>query len=416
MTTRNFFTLLFAAILLTAAPLNAQSYFADTVWTKVTDQSMGFYRVKFSNHDSIIVGHGYEMDLFYDANTGNEITRIPGNNEVFFFNNDLNFIKLNSQRNCFEIFDASTYLVTDTLENDGVKLLPHYSLSNDESRLVCVKSGGLRVWDIATKKIIITKDLMTVPNLVKTDYGNIGFNCDDTKILIGMDKIYQISVSPPSQYMVSNVVIFNTNTLDSVGAFNGFGYFVLSNNCQYIAFQLASDNYGVTIYDYNTKKLKRQLPINGFSLTGIEFSPDDKYIVTSGHGIFIWDITTGLQTHFYPGDWESININHNGTRIISSGSQDFWLWIAHFGDTFLQDIINEATYLYPNPTTGEVSLNNEQSGLIKIFSSNGILNKVIKSAPTENGINFNVSDLPNGEYFIFLEGKKTKTYKLIINK
>ena len=59
----------------------------DLIWSnRIADQSMGFYMVKFSKNDSLIVAHGYTQDLFIDAKTGQEIHRIDGNNEIFFIN------------------------------------------------------------------------------------------------------------------------------------------------------------------------------------------------------------------------------------------------------------------------------------------------------------------------------------------
>jgi hypothetical protein len=382
---------------------------------------MGFYQVKFSHNDSIIVGHGYEMDIFYDAISGNEINRIPGNNEVFFFNNDLNFIKLSSQRNCFEIFDTKTYLVIDTLENDSTKLIQHYSLSNDQSKLVCVKLGGLKMWDMVTRKVVLSKNFSSIPGLKEIQTGKVGFNCDGKNILVRTKKTYQISVSPPKEISEDYVTVFDSNTLDSINSFYGLTYFEFSHNCQYIAFQMPNDKNGVVIYDFNTKKIKKILPINGFSLTGIEFSPDDKYIVTSNgpgaNSLIVWDALTGVQKYGYSEtSFENIDISNSGKNLVFSVGRRIKLLNTKFDGVSLPLIPEIYKILYPNPSSGEVNIHNEYSGKIKIFNSRGNLQEEIEPSPLENGIRFSVSSFPNGEYFIVLEGKEKTTYKLIINK
>jgi hypothetical protein len=60
-----FLVLLFAFLQVAIAQDN---YYKDTVWTnKIPDQSMGFWKVKFSLTDSLIVAHGYKYDLFIDT-------------------------------------------------------------------------------------------------------------------------------------------------------------------------------------------------------------------------------------------------------------------------------------------------------------------------------------------------------------
>ena len=87
MKTIHYFSLvLFFALLQFAQAQPVPQDSTDLVWSLKTDQSAGFWMVKFSNTDSLIVGHGYDYDLFFDAKTGQEIQRIHNDNEVFFIN------------------------------------------------------------------------------------------------------------------------------------------------------------------------------------------------------------------------------------------------------------------------------------------------------------------------------------------
>ena len=214
-------------------------------------------------------------------------------------------------------------------------------------------------------------------------------------------------------------------TLDSIDRWEffekGATWYQLSNTNNYLAIKTGDPTYGVEIYDFNTKQLIHKLPINGPSLTGIEFSPDDKYIVTSNgltnRSLKTWDLTTGTAVYeIKDGGYESISISHSGKFIITTIGRYLLLYPLKTSTSIQLNINNSEFLLYPNPTNGEVKINIEKSGIVNIYDNKGNLHKVIESLPIENGINFNVSDLPNGEYFIFLEGKKTNTYKLIINK
>src|SRR3989339_1499719 len=140
----------------------------DLVWSLKTDQSAGFWMVKFSNTDSLIVGHGYDYDLFFDAKTGQEIQRIHNDNEVFFINNDNNFIVLNQSRTRFDIYDALNYTIIDSLENDGIVIneYPIIDMSKDGKYLIAPIPRGFRIWDITTKRILNTKLFPDEPKLI----------------------------------------------------------------------------------------------------------------------------------------------------------------------------------------------------------------------------------------------------------
>jgi len=410
---------LLLAVLLLPAVANAQSIKEDTVWTKKTDQYSGFYQVKFSNNDSIIVGHGYQMDLFYDASNGNEIARIPGRNEVFFFNNGANFVRLNDARNIFEIFDAKTFQVIDTLENDGTKLYPIYSLTNDESKLICVKLGGLRVWDIDSRKIIKDKEFDSEEGVIKIRIPQIQYTCNDEEILILIERTYKDNGTPPEEYYIIRLEKWDAHTFEKKDEFKNFFAFRLSKTCQYIAFKTGDPTYGVEIYDFNTKQLLRRLPVNGPSLRVLEFSPDDKYLITNPN-IMIWDVPTGVNTYVYTsGSTNCLDVSHDGKYLVSSVGRHLYKWHSRFGPTNTIKNDNDIySFLYPNPTTGEVSISIDnrtlKDAVIKVYDMGGQC--VITLTPTLSlkgeGVRIDVSDLPAGVYFVRVGGRMLKFVKM----
>ncbi|OGU39012.1 MAG: hypothetical protein A2X61_00750 [Ignavibacteria bacterium GWB2_35_12] len=420
-----FFVLLFSIIQIQAQPVPQDS--TDLVWSKITDQTLGFYMVKFSNTDSLIVGHGYDYDLFFDAMTGQELRRIPIDNEVFFIKNDSNFIVLNQSRTRFDIYDALSYTIIDSLENDGtiINEYPIIDLSKDGKYLVAPIPRGFRIWDVTSKRIVKTKIFQDEPNLISVGVDNPRFTCDNNKIITQFSKKYFNPNNPNQPITVGNFTVFDFNTLDSIDSYGNHRGFVISKTCKYITYGTGDSDYGVEVYDFNTKQLLWKIPINGPSLTGIEFSPDDKYLVTSPT-IQIWDMETGKQTYSYQsGSSNNIDVSHDGKYIINTIGNYLFLWKARFGiNTVPVDSEITPQIIYPNPTTGIATIKYQQpfSEITNIFISelNGLLIKTILNNNLEEGIkniDFNTFDMSSGTYFIKVENAHLSlVFKLIVNK
>jgi hypothetical protein len=428
---------IFAALIMIAFgplyPLTAQDYFKDTVWLRQTDQSQGFNFVKFSNNDSLIVGHGYEMDLFYETKTGKEVKRIPGNHEVFFINNDRNFIRANDPRTRFEIFDMATYQVIDTLENDGTKSTGSISISEDEKYLISTIPQGIRVWDLKTKKILKTKIIPTEPNLIYREYDYVFFICEPNKFIGHLVKTYQDPNHPSDPnynktYGYYNVYDFAS--FDSINTNPNSRGMKISNTCKYWAQATGDKNFGVEVYDFNLKQLLWKIPINGPSLTGIEFSPDDKYLVTTNwtgdYGIKIWELETNKIVYSNKdGGFANFDVSHDGKLIITSLGNDLLLYPSRFNPTaIIEPSKDYCNLIYPNPTTGmtiikfnqpipeitDITLNDINGNMIKqVF--NGFLEQGNQS------IEMNTTDISSGTYLVTVNNQHISlTYKLLINK
>jgi len=333
-----------------------QDYFEDTIWTKKTDQLDGFYMLSFNQNDSIFVGHGYGMDIFYETKTGNEIKRIEGNMEVFYINNDENFIRLRQDQKAIEIFDSKTFKVIDTLENDTMGISKFIAVSNDKKYLVSAVTNALRIWDISTRKIILTKYIKPEENLIGWGTGHITFNCDNTKIIAAITKKYYNPGDPYKPIYKGGLYVLDFLTLDSLDELPSRGDFKVSNTCKYIAYKTSDKDYGVEIYNIETKKLVNRLFINGPSLTGMEFSPDDKYIVTSNgpdaNCLLYWDLNNGLITYKYlDGSYRNFDITSDGKYIITSIGKHLLFYYAKNGGSAVNEEFKFLKTIYPNPAT-----------------------------------------------------------------
>ena len=427
-------TLILIFLLIAVNTAFSYNYFEDTVWTKRTDQLGGFWKVKFSNNDSIIVAHGVGLDLFFDAETGNEIMRIPGNDEVFFFDNDRKFLRINNDKKIFEIFDLSTFEITDSLNSDGFALInsPFGDITKDQKVFISQIDRGFCLWDLDTKQIINHKSYPEEPGQVSLSLTQVKFICNDTKIICKMGKVYEDPEHPgnPDYYKTeSYFIIYDSNTLDSVGQMGYARSSRVTNNCKYIALATGDPDYGVQIWDFEKREFLHHIPVNGPSLTGMEFSPDDKYLVTSNsinkdYGMYVWDIETGENLKIYKdGGYQSISISNSGKYIISSVGKHLF----YYPFLIQSDIPNKEAsdfLIIPNPTSGHTELIYEQEipDIITISLSDmeGQMLKPLYSEFMQQGkheIDIDLNDQSPGVYFINIKTSHyTKSFKIVVER
>jgi len=418
--------IIIAAFLQSSTCKAVQDYFEDTVWVKKTTQMEGFYQVKFSNNDSIIVAHGFGVDIFYETETGKEIKGISGNKEVFFINNDENFIRLNQERTVFEIYNTKTFQVIDSLESDGTLINEYakYDVSKDEKYLIAPIHNGFKIWDIQSKKILKTKIFPDEEKLIELKITIPKFICGNKKIIAQVSKVYDDVFEPTT---IGYFAVWDFETLDSVDVYPNARWFRLSNNCKYVAYCVGNSEFGVEIYEFETKELIQKLPIDGNSLTGIEFSPDDKYVVTTNSYsalMRIWDVDKGTGVHDYiDGGYGNLDITSDGKYIIASILDILILYKANYGGTFIPEKKEIDKTIYPNPTNGNATIEFELklSGLttIELINTNGSNIKTILNTFLESGsqkLEFKTDDIPTGSYFLVIQSQKEKiVFQLIIN-
>jgi len=400
---------------------NAYSqWWKDTVWTKETNQA-NLWNLKFSNTDSLIVGGG----VFFDAKNGNELGRVGSLNAVYFYNNDLNFLRVNTENNVIEIYDTKTFKVIDSLEYDGVKI-GNIDISKDERFVVGTITNGIRSWDLQTKRILKTKIWPNETNLSTIGIGMIKFDCSNQRFIGQFAKSYYNPNDPKNPIHIGYFGVYDIITLDSVNYFENATTFRISNTCKYMAKKVYQDK-GIEIYDFNTKKLLWQIPVNPSSLTGYEFSPDDKYLVTASNnaefGLQIWDIIQKKMHYEYPkGSYNVISVSHKGDNIVFSTGSWIMLLLSHFDGVSVKEPSKPEKIIYPNPTDNTINLIFELKTAntlnYSIFNEAGQLIKILLVENTQAGLiskTFNVNELPNGKYFLKISGQEFKiTYSVII--
>ncbi len=230
----------------------------------------------------------------------------------------------------------------------------------------------------------------------------------------------------------SYYIIFDVNTLDSIDYFSNKFDFELSETNQYIAFNNGESYNGVEIYDFATKQLLRRLPVNGPSLTGIEFSPDDKYIVTSNgpgqNSLIVWNVETGAKFYEYvTAGYSNIDVSHSTFKVITTIGRHMYLFHEHFGQTTVPNN-EDGNYplIYPNPAGDYIDINtnvvilngtqwSEESNSLLVYD---VLGNVVVDTPPDplliegERIRIDVSGLAAGVYFVRVGGKVYKFVKM----
>jgi WD40 repeat protein len=327
----------------------------DTVWTKKTTEG-SFYSLQFINNDAVIVAQASGSTVFYDAFNSNELRRLPGTNKALFFNQEKNFLRLNNDRKRFEIFDTESLEIIGELESDDLLMqeFSNYVISKDENFVVGVVNNGLRVWDLKTKSIIRTKIFETNNFLYKFDFSKLIF--ENGNILALTEKFYKDD-KIQKQYSTYEIIKYSFETLDSIKNWGDKGYdFSVSNSGKYIAFGIN----GVEIYNLETGKLVSTIKTNNENITGIEFSKDERFIVTSGNTnsgfLQIGEVLTGKQFYLYTyGSISSFDLSKIEDFLISGSANYLLMWRVSELMTSINDN-NIQTTIYPNPTNGKLEV------------------------------------------------------------
>jgi hypothetical protein len=420
MKTKLFLLTLAAFMLLPLFAYSQENSLKDTVWVRRTDQMNGFYMVKFSNTDKYIVGMGYEVSIFFDSETGQELKRIPFNAEVHFLKNDTQFLQLSPGRDNIYIYSFKTFDIIDSLENDG-RTIGDIFIDNNESIAISVLNDGFRMWDLNTRKILWTKDYDEEDELVERNNRQITVDCENKYIIINQDNKYNTGKPYPNNYTwLKNNIFYDYNTLEKVYQTENYHYsHELSNTCKYIAYKSGLEDskyYGVLIHDPNTHELITKIPVNGPSLTGIEFTSDDRYMVTSnGPGlnkIIVWSSDTWeIVYEYYYFSTHCFDIDHQDKYIISDVAGDLVKWHFRTEPNSINEDKPDVIEISPNPVESILLLNNLTSDTyqISLISINGNDLGLLYDGYVNDTIRLDVSKYPSGAYILNIESE-SNTY------
>lgn len=341
------------AVILTNSLSYAGDFANDTVWTNQTYEK-SFSNLQFIKNDEIIVAQSSARSIFYDAIDGKEIKRIEGKHKPIFFDNDNKFLRLNNDDKIIEVFDANTFELLRNFESDE-NYVGAMSISVDGLRLISEVSNGLRVWDFETGKILRTKFFELDEKLKSVQIRYI--KPVNNNLVIGLTVKNYKDKNTNEQYFTKENIVYNDETLDSVSNYGDKGYiFSVSQNKKYIAY----GTNGVEIYSLETGKLISTIPINSLSLRGIEFSNDEKFIVTastvSEDLLAIWSVETGKQLYEYTRASSSVFAISKNDKFIIKESGRLLIKYKITDQMLSVEYQNPNIIIYPNPTNGSLEI------------------------------------------------------------
>jgi hypothetical protein len=420
MKTKLFLLTLAAILLLPIFAYTQENSLKDTVWGRRTDQMNGFYMVKFSNTDKYIVGMGYEVSIFFDSETGQELKRIPFNAEVHFLKNDTQFLQLSPGRDNIYIYSFKTFDIIDSLENDG-RTIGDIFIDNNESIAISVLNDGFRMWDLNTRKILWTKDYDEEDELVERNNRQITVDCENKYIIINQDNKYNTGKPYPNNYTwLKNNIFYDYNTLEEIYQTENFTYsHELSNTCKYIAYKSGLEDrtsFGVLIHDPNTHELITKIPVNGPSLTGIEFTSDDRFLLTSNVAshdeTYVWDTQSWKKVYEYPKtDPDCIDISHDDKYFVDGNGWNIIKYYLRTEPNSINEDKSDVISIIPNPVITTLFLNNLPSDTyqISLISINGNDLGLLYDGYVNDTIRLDVSKYPSGAYILNIESE-SNTY------
>jgi WD40 repeat protein len=403
----------------------------DTVWVRKTDQSSGFAKLKFFDNDTKFVGMGLNDVLFFDTETGTEFARIPIAHEVFFINNDTQFIQLNEEQTKFMIWSFPELVVVDSIVNDDRTITGDIILSNDERYLIAtIEEKSVRTWDLQTNAILKTKEFIAQDDEKgKIEQSQFMNNSDFFLMIKGEEYItpqpsnelvktgFLGRYSTQTLELIDTVDYFFESTPDAKESGEGKADYCLSNSDKYIAYTsyyFVERQCMVEVYDFVTKELIcTTTPECGIAI----FSPDDEYFVVYGNnfGLEIWKLETGEPVYRYStGSIAPIALTNNMKYILVGNGYNLILVNAQYDYSGIEETEVTAE-IYPNPTSNliNVETNPEIQYSVAIVDVLGNMHHQEEIMGIEV-YTYDVSALPVGTYFLQLSSQVSNvTYKFI---
>jgi len=212
--------------------------------------------------------------------------------------------------------------------------------------------------------------------------------------------------------------MWNINAYLEITPDNGFIVAVKDSNTYQVAFK--TDSLGNLLWSKNFGKGNAcisQTQDNGFALFGLNY-----LTLVDSNGFTIQTISNNIHPTFWQNTPDNGYITAVENRLYKTdcvGNYLFWDSLScsttNIG-THMTDLLKDhEVVIYPNPSTGKITINAADVQLIQIVNSVGKL--IDQYKPDTEKFSINLSEQTNGLYFIKLIGKKsTLVKKIVLNK
>lgn len=268
--------------------------------------------------------------ILWDLRLNKEIRKYKKNETYALscaISKEQNIILLGHYNGEIEIWNLKTGELIATLKEHS-KPVASLGVSLDDRYFVSSGfDGKIIIWDLQTKKVyksfagpegLVINSVSFIPN---TTYIIAGFNDGSAKVLDYSNgrlvfnlrghegEVYDVAVSPDGRYAVTacSDKILRLWSLSNGSIIKQFYDFkseivrvAFSKNGQLFAAGGGGDHtatdFTIRVYSLNGQKLIKTLAGHQFTVSGIKFSPDDKFILSSSWDMTLkyWDIAKGL--------------------------------------------------------------------------------------------------------------------------
>lgn len=345
----------------------------DTLWMRFAPSDIT--NIKFSskgNYIAIVADSTYLYNL-----NGDLVRAYNGGGEPFFTPDEQYLIHLDGYDYSIKKLRVSTGEVVKSIAipRDSIVVYSALDVSKDSRYVVYAitsKEGGVpfglgwRVLDMETGELVKEKYYPYVPEKIGVNLQNMRFNATATQLLIQMIKAKKDDTGITKTQDLQRVDIQTGDSLMTYGDHvEGRDMFKVSPNSTYIARVTPSIDSGVFVYRVATGELVNIFHMAGASVEGIDFSPDEKLIVICGNtkwinGIVIWNVESAKESYSNPSGLFRLQFSPDGRLITGYNSYIVALLKPPFLNTSVPVVPDpSADLLYPNPTSGNVTLSFE---------------------------------------------------------
>ncbi len=433
---KRLFLLLAALIMLSAVQTKANDI--DTVWFRwiynVSD-------VCWSPKDSIIYAfsHSENKAMKIDPFNGNIDTSInwgyPTYQKISLDGNFINFYTSNPTP---YVMDTKSLTPILNFESPG-DYSRDYSIS-PTNKVVGISSDmtTLRVWDIATGKITLTKKIgmLDEVNWIRTKLFSAQYTADGKYLIVSADSIQRINAQTGETILLdAYTLVLDANSLETVkkirDVYGSSRQNFVSKTGKYFAAETDMTNI-LRIIDIETEEVVFVINLSTANY-GFDFSSDDKYIAYTENGadikgIQIWDLSNKTKVYEYRrndnGPYTCVSFSNDNRYITACSAARFYLYRTDHFLSAEEDNNIQATITYPNPSHSSITVNftltnagNTETSVIDLYGNTVkmVAKEMLNSG--QHDYTVDMSSINNGTYFFkIVSGNSISVHKFILSK
>ncbi len=382
------------------------------VWKSNTNY---FGNIAISPNDSIIAVQitSSKFIFIYDLHTGEILKTLenPGGYiQTVSFSYDGKYLASAGEDDFFIIWNVSVWSIYRqvSIKETGFKYTGNISslIFGNKKYIIALQghNDGILVYDMDS-------DIFTnkIKNLYNPDYmvmaGELSFSNNDSLLAIG-PKYNPIRIID----LTNNSTVFQLNNVHKPMAFSPDGkYFAIEFN-DFIQLYSTITFEPIIKMDHSYHEKTQDL----------NFSRSSKYLITSTP-VEIYDIENNKSLKYFATNALQAKFTSNDAFFVTSGA-NIILYRSGLEPTSVNEIKEASLEYFPNPSGNSINIkmNLEVTSDVKLSLNDMTGNEILllkegSMEPGEHNFSFDITNIPNGAYFLNLQASgKTTTRKIII--